>query len=93
MILPSLFLSLATLIGNLFKKFKPEFLALEEDGAILRSFKDDKKKGTNLNYHLKVCVHTLIHLLSSCVIITCNDTHVHTFVYSTCICTVCLCNF
>ena len=50
------FLSLlsATLIGPLFKKFKQEFLALEEDGAVLRSFKDDKKKNTNLNYFLKV---------------------------------------
>jgi hypothetical protein len=51
---------LATLIGNLFKKFKTEFLALEEDGAILRSFKDDKKRSTNLNYSLTSCTSVVI---------------------------------
>ena len=44
----------------MFKKFKAEFMALEDDGATLRTFKDDKKKGANLNFPLSVS-HTSIY--------------------------------
>ena len=40
--------------GNIFKKYKKEFVSLEAEGAILRSYKDDSLKSTNQQVQLQV---------------------------------------
>ena len=46
--------NLWSLLATLFKKFKAEFVSLEGDGEILKSYKDSTLKGVNHTLQLAV---------------------------------------